>query len=498
MNVPLKSFKQSFVGIVLGILASFALLLSVFPIPASAQTGPTKPPAVPRNLVATTSETSVTLSWDDSEDSSITGYRIVRRIVERGQKFEVIAEDTGSAQTSYVDQDVTLNTKYVYRIKAINSVGTSGLSKSVKVNYMIQELIPQNLVAKADHYLVRLMWDRPSYSGIVGYQVLRRRANGSGQFDVIAEDPYDSSHTSYWDRQVTPDTSYIYRVRAIIPDGLGGPSNSAKIHTLRLLGMDEEFNPPMHMTTVTWTGGGRRHSSIEYEFTIHNDIIVEELPSQTGLYFMITTGKIAETDYYFGLQIDRNDVAGVGHGKRLIFSRWDTRDLGNVRLADENSWAQSSGHEGDFVGARVAYEWGAGDYKLKFAAQGNEDEGRWYGIWITDKSAGETTYAGSLRFPHGDGRATIDASGIASVLEIYGLGSVAPKDIPEWHISMKKPVYKGGYYGTSPVYAYIEYQGRVPVPNSNVIWDSENREMHMYVGGNTRRTAGEWSIYFRD
>ena len=41
---------------------------------------PTEPPAKPRNLSATATHDSVTLTWDDPGDDTITGYVILRRI----------------------------------------------------------------------------------------------------------------------------------------------------------------------------------------------------------------------------------------------------------------------------------------------------------------------------------------------------------------------------------------------------------------------------------
>ena len=92
------------------------------------------PPAVPQNLTATVNEAgSVVLSWDDPEDASITGYRILRRNRDTGKigAFTAINDDTGSAATTYVDDTVEPGTRYVYKIKAINSGGLSARSHYV-------------------------------------------------------------------------------------------------------------------------------------------------------------------------------------------------------------------------------------------------------------------------------------------------------------------------------------------------------------------------------
>ena len=88
---------------------------------------PTEPPAKPRGLSATASHDSVTLTWDDPGDDSITGYVILRRVRENnvGAEFSVLVPDTGSAATTYTDDTVVAGTTYTYRIKAVNGAGTS-------------------------------------------------------------------------------------------------------------------------------------------------------------------------------------------------------------------------------------------------------------------------------------------------------------------------------------------------------------------------------------
>ena len=92
---------------------------------------PTEPPAKPTGLSATASNNSVTLTWNDPGDDSITGYVILRRVRENdvGGEFSVLVPDTGSATTTYTDDTVAASTTYTYRIKAINEHGVSERSR---------------------------------------------------------------------------------------------------------------------------------------------------------------------------------------------------------------------------------------------------------------------------------------------------------------------------------------------------------------------------------
>ncbi len=84
-------------------------------------------PAKPTGLEATATHDSVTLTWDDPGDESITGYVILRRNRENTEsgEFTPLVPDTGSAAATYTDDTVKANTSYTYRIKAINQYGVS-------------------------------------------------------------------------------------------------------------------------------------------------------------------------------------------------------------------------------------------------------------------------------------------------------------------------------------------------------------------------------------
>ena len=91
------------------------------------------PPPAPQNLTAESTSTSVTLAWEAPDDSTVSGYRILRKKQDE-DKLVVHVEDTGSVETSYTDEaGVEPDTTYVYRIKAINAAGLSEWSNDVRI-----------------------------------------------------------------------------------------------------------------------------------------------------------------------------------------------------------------------------------------------------------------------------------------------------------------------------------------------------------------------------
>ena len=155
---------------------------------------PTEPPTKPRGLSATASHDSVTLTWNDPGDDSITGYVILRRVRENdvGGDFSVLVADTGSAATTYTDDTVAAGTTYTYRIKAINGAGTSERSRWFHIDIPAAPVPdkPTGLEATASHDSVTLTWDDPGDDTITGYVILRRLRydDHSGHFDELVAD----------------------------------------------------------------------------------------------------------------------------------------------------------------------------------------------------------------------------------------------------------------------------------------------------------------------
>ena len=171
--------------------------------------------------------------------------------------------------------------------------------------------------------------------------------------------------------------------------------------------------------------------SLEIAVDIHNDV---QFAGTHDFYFMVAHGRVGDTSYYFGFQTDiQHPVTFRGTGKGLIFSRWDTRDLADTRVAP-GGFAQSAGHEGDFVGVRLNYEWRDGKYQLRMSPQESDGGGLWYGLWVQHENEEEATWIGSLRFPEGK----IGYSSYTTV-EVYGGGRLRPKHIPYWKVSIEPP-----------------------------------------------------------
>ena len=191
-------------------------------------------PDRPQNLQATSAGTTVTLTWDDPDDSTITGYKILSRVHTPGTSLSVLVEDTGSAGTSYTATGLESDTDYIFRIIAINEKGQSVSSGPVRITTGSADqmpLRPQNLQATSTVTAVTLTWDDPDDSTITGYKILSRVHTPGTSLSVLVEDT-GSAGTSYTATDLKPETAYIFRVVAVNENGKSPPSNYVGISTM--------------------------------------------------------------------------------------------------------------------------------------------------------------------------------------------------------------------------------------------------------------------------
>ena len=200
------------------------------------------PPAKPTGLSATVSHDTVTLTWDNPNDDSITGYVILRRDKDIHQEgtFVSVAPDTGTAETTYIDASIEPERRYVYRIKTISAHGLSEISSWVRAyTPAVPEPAPEvparptGLSAAVSHDTVSLSWANPDDDGITDYVILRRDKDlqpEEGTFFTVVADT-GSTNTTYTDATAQPNKQYVYRIKAINAHGLSEISSWVRAYT---------------------------------------------------------------------------------------------------------------------------------------------------------------------------------------------------------------------------------------------------------------------------
>ena len=185
-------------------------------------------PAKPQGLqLISVSHDAVELRWNDPQDTSVTGYQILRRLRDEYAvgRFDILVEDTGSAATTYTDTDVSADTRYVYRVKAINAQGLSSQSGYRRANTpaVPPAPAPTGLTVSVTTTSATLSWDDPDDASVTGYRITRRdRAVDGSAYEVLADD--NGTDLSYVDSGVSTGGQYAWQVIALHDDLASEPT----------------------------------------------------------------------------------------------------------------------------------------------------------------------------------------------------------------------------------------------------------------------------------
>jgi hypothetical protein len=184
------------------------------------------PPAAPTDLVIVSlRNAAVTLFWSD-QSSVEDGFQLERKV---GAGSFALLVSTGQNGDHAADEGLTPGETYTYRVRAYNRGGFSAYSNEASITLPTLPAAPSGLQATVTgSSSVGLTWIDNS-GNETGFRI-ERSDNGGASYSFFKL--LESNETSYTDTGLTPDTPYIYRVRAINGSGVSAPSEGVAARTL--------------------------------------------------------------------------------------------------------------------------------------------------------------------------------------------------------------------------------------------------------------------------
>ena len=172
------------------------------------------PPAAPTVTMTYSDSGKPKLTW--KAVSGATSYRVFRS-ESRGSGYSLLGTTTA---TSYTNTGAAVGKTYYYRVKAVNSVGTSGYSNIVSGKAKTAApAAPSVTAGNSSTGKPQLTWK--AVSGAVKYEVYRSTRQNSG-YSLLGT----TTSTSYVNTGASTGTTYYYRVKAVNRDGMAsGYSN---------------------------------------------------------------------------------------------------------------------------------------------------------------------------------------------------------------------------------------------------------------------------------
>lgn len=199
---------------------------------------PASVPAAPTNLAVPSGPrtfNSLQLTWTDAS-SNETGFEIYRSPNTTASNFRIV-HTTAANVTSYTDGGLTPNTRYYYRVRAVNAEGASGYTSTANNITLVAPAAPAAPSSLTGSVVNTRQIDL-SFSGVaqadVSFGIYRSSTYNPADYlkigSVAGQSGGGTVTYSYTDNTVTSNTQYNYRVRA----EQTGANNSGYSNTLTL------------------------------------------------------------------------------------------------------------------------------------------------------------------------------------------------------------------------------------------------------------------------
>ena len=153
----------------------------------------------PAGLTAAAGDTSVSLSWTDPSNSSITGYKYRYKSDGSFGSWTAVSEANSSTVSAAVS-GLTNMTTYTLELRAVNNTGDGPASAQVSARPVPDSApaVPSGFAASGGDEQIALSWTDPGDPSITKYQVRYRESGTStwGSWADIANSDHDTdSHT---------------------------------------------------------------------------------------------------------------------------------------------------------------------------------------------------------------------------------------------------------------------------------------------------------------
>ncbi len=229
------------------------------------------------------------------------------------------------------------------------------------------------------------------------------------------------------------------------------------------------------MTYVNWDFGIPKLTSVK-----HTMCFLSPPSTTSGMYYQTYDFAIDGTGTYHGMQ------AAKGIGQQVIFSRFGTVDLSNVRLG--TGAAQYPGtNEGPYVRILMKYPFGIGCYTVRVSRAEASGEADWFDMYVGPEG-GTETFVGGIKFPRataGVGATILNGGG--SWVEDYSTES-SIFNIPYTHITLKA----SAEANTKAIHANSNYSA---LPNSDIYYEAAKQLVHMELGYRTPRCTPAGQLF---
>lgn len=311
-------------------------------------------PSAPSALIAQSLDPTfqIQLNWIDGSENE-TGFVIERGT--NGANFSQIATVAANV-TQYNNTGLPASTRYYYRVRAFNEVGSSGYTNVADATTNASPpAAPGSLTAiTASESQLNLSWMDNS-GNESGFEI--ERSQDGTNFLKIAE--VEANATSYLSNGLNPNTQYWYRVRAKNNGGNSGYSNVASATTKDVVPNTPQSLSAMPISNtqinLSWTDNSTNETGFEIERSTDGTNFSKIAELGAGITNYQNTGLSTLSRYWYRVRA-KNPIGNSAYSNIADATTFDVPPIApsNLIVTTVSSsqinlvWKDNSGNETGF------------------------------------------------------------------------------------------------------------------------------------------------------
>ena len=169
-------------------------------------------PGAPTSIAATVSGGVIVVEWDAPADGIVETYEVQYGVQGRA---DTQTDSVASTELEFTHVNPEGDTRYEYRVRAVNAAGASPWSEPADAMRVIPPAAPTGVAVAISNSDLVVSWTAPSSAFLDGYQVEHRQLNTADWM----RNEVDSNTTGHTHIGPTAGATYEYRVRAFNQGG---------------------------------------------------------------------------------------------------------------------------------------------------------------------------------------------------------------------------------------------------------------------------------------